>query len=160
MGLLLAPLQPLLVFSPLSKTVDHHWIITPRVSLSDLSTFPDEMKQSNVLHCEILGAPIGDLVFCGKFVGPEVVRGFQQLEAVGYINPQVALLLLRQCGSFRRLVHLSRNTPPSLVKEAFALFDNCVQRIFPRMHCSGCFWQQTQRSLKRDWGGGGGALGL
>ena len=37
-------------------------------SLSDLSTFPDEMKRSNVPHFEILGAPIGDLVFCAKFV--------------------------------------------------------------------------------------------
>ena len=37
-------------------------------SLSDLSSFPDEMKRSNVPHFEILGAPIGDLVFCAKFV--------------------------------------------------------------------------------------------
>eukprot|EP00731_Ephydatia_muelleri_P010053 Em0005g639a len=37
-------------------------------SLSDLSTFPDEMKRSNVPHFEILGASIGDLVFCATFV--------------------------------------------------------------------------------------------
>ena len=78
-------------------------------SLSDLSTFPGEMKQSNVPHFEILGAPIGDLVFCAKFVAQK------RSEA------------LRQCGSFCRLVHLSRNTPPPLVKEAFAMFDDCVQ---------------------------------
>lgn len=56
-------------------------------------------------------------------------RGSPRLP-VGSNNPQVALLLLRQCRSFCRLVHLSRNTPPSLVKKAFVLFDVCVQRCF------------------------------
>ncbi|KAL5515224.1 hypothetical protein EMCRGX_G000360 [Ephydatia muelleri] len=68
-------------------------------SLSDLSTVPDEMKQSNVPHFEILGAPIGDLVFCATFVAQkqsEASKLLQQLEAVGSIDPQVALLLLRQ----------------------------------------------------------------
>ena len=37
-------------------------------SLRDLSSFPEEMRQSNVPHFEILGAPIGDLMFCAKFV--------------------------------------------------------------------------------------------
>eukprot|EP00731_Ephydatia_muelleri_P000252 Em0001g252a len=59
----------------------------------------DEMKQSNVPHFEILGAPIGDLVFCATFVAQkqsEASKLLQQLEAVGSIDPQVALLLLRQ----------------------------------------------------------------
>ena len=98
-------------------------------SLSDLSSFPDEMMQSNVPHFEILGAPIGELVFCAKFVAlkqSEASKLPQQLEAVGSIDPQVGLLLLRQCGSYCRLVHLSRHTPPLLVKEAYALFDDSV----------------------------------
>eukprot|EP00731_Ephydatia_muelleri_P009723 Em0005g309a len=37
-------------------------------SLSELSTFPDEMKRSIVPHFEILGTPIDDLVLCAKFV--------------------------------------------------------------------------------------------
>ena len=32
--------------------------------LADLNSFPIEMKRSNVPHLEILGAPIGDLIFC------------------------------------------------------------------------------------------------
>ena len=36
------------------------------------------------------------------------------LEEVGVVDPQVGLLLLRHCGSFSKLVHLARSTPPSL----------------------------------------------
>eukprot|EP00731_Ephydatia_muelleri_P002269 Em0001g2269a len=110
------------------------------LSLSDLITFPDEMKRSNVLHFEILGAPIGDLVFCAKFVAQkqsEASKLLQQLEAVGSIDP--------------------RNTPPPLVKEAFALFDDRVQQCFSEctaVDASASTWQQAQLSLKR------GGLGL
>ena len=37
-------------------------------SLSDLSMFPSMMKTSHVPHFEILGAPIGDAIFCATFV--------------------------------------------------------------------------------------------
>ena len=100
-------------------------------------------------HFEILGAPIGDLVFCAKFVAQkqsEASKLLKELEAVGSIDPQVALLLLRQCGSFFRLVHLARNTPLLLVNEAFALFDVCVQQCFSECTAT---WQQAQLSLKR-----------
>ncbi|KAL5505640.1 hypothetical protein EMCRGX_G007104 [Ephydatia muelleri] len=76
-------------------------------SLSDLSTFPDEMKRSNVPHFEILGAPIGDLVFCAKFVAQkqsEASKLLQLLEAVGSIDPQQAQLSLKRGGlGLRRL---------------------------------------------------------
>ncbi|KAL5516992.1 hypothetical protein EMCRGX_G002456 [Ephydatia muelleri] len=67
------------------------------LSLSDLITFPDEMKRSNVLHFEILGAPIGDLVFCAKFVAQkqsEASKLLQQLEAVGSIDPRFGAFLV------------------------------------------------------------------
>ena len=98
-------------------------------------------------------------MFCANFVAQkqsEASKLLQQLEAVGSIGPQVALLLLRQ---YCRLVHLSRNTPTPLVKEAFALFDDCVQQCFSEctaVDVSASTWQQAQLSLKR----GGGGLGL
>ena len=110
------------------------------------------MKRSNVPHFEILEAPIGDLVFCAKFVAQkqsEASKLLQQLEAVGSIDPQIALLLLRQCGSYCRLVHLSRNTPTPLVKEAFALFDDRMQQCFSEctgVDASASTWQQAQLS--------------
>ena len=36
--------------------------------LGDLSPFSPLMKKSSVSNFEILGAPIGDLIFCAKFV--------------------------------------------------------------------------------------------
>ena len=106
-------------------------------------------------HFEILGAPIGDLVFCAKFVAQkqsETSKLLQQLEDVGSIDPQVALLLLKQRGSYCRLVHLSRNTQPLLVKEAFALFDDSVRQCFSEctaVDASASTWQQAQLGLKR-----------
>ena len=50
-------------------------------------------------------------------------------------------------------MHLSRNTPPPLVKEAFALFDDCVQQCFSEctaVNASASTWQQVQLSLKRE----------
>eukprot|EP00731_Ephydatia_muelleri_P004035 Em0002g211a len=34
----------------------------------DLQPFPSEMKKCNVFNFEILGAPIGDTIFCAKFI--------------------------------------------------------------------------------------------
>ena len=124
--------------------------------VSDLSTFPDEIKRSNVFPpIEILGVPIGDLVFCATFVAQkqsEASKLLQHLEAVGSIDHQVALLLLRQCESYCRLVHLSRNTPTPLVKEVFALFDDRVQQCFSEctvVDASASTWQQAQLCLKQ-----------
>ncbi|KAL5505306.1 hypothetical protein EMCRGX_G006718 [Ephydatia muelleri] len=92
-------------------------------SSRDLSSFPEEMRRSNVPHFGILGAPIGDLVFCAKFVAQkqlEASKLLKELEAVGSINPQVALLLLRQYGSFCRLANRLRykhQSPSRLPKQ-------------------------------------------
>ena len=95
-------------------------------------------------------------MFCAKFVAQrqsEACKLLKQLEAVGSIDSQVALLLFRQCWSFCRLVHLSRSTPPPLVKEVFAMFDDCVQQC-TAVDASASTWQQAQLSLKK------GGLGL
>ena len=75
---------------------------------------------------KILGAPIGDVIFCAKFLAQKrakAVKLLSQLSGVGSLDPQIALLLLRQCASFCTLVHLAHSTPPSLVSEGLALFD-------------------------------------
>ena len=53
-----------------------------------------------------------------------------ELSEVGALDPQIALLLLRHCASFCKLVHLARSTPPSFVSEGLALFDEEVRRYF------------------------------
>ena len=80
---------------------------------------------------------------------------------MGSLDPQVALLLLRQCAGYCKLVHLARSTPPSLITDGLALFDADVCCCFSE--CTGIDiadteWLQVQLSLGR--GGGGGGLGL
>eukprot|EP00731_Ephydatia_muelleri_P033521 Em0031g29a len=126
----------------------------------DLRLFPSDMKRFTSPHFEILGAPIGDIIFCGKFVAQKRAEArhlLTQLEEVGSVDPQVALLLLRLCGSFCRLVHLARSTPPSLIVDGLALFDNDVRHCFAEctmVDTSDAAWQQAQLSLSR------GGLGL
>ena len=76
------------------------------------------MKRQHDPNVEILGAPIGDVIFCAIFLAQKrakAVRLLSQVAEVGSIDPQIALLLLRQCASFCKLVHVARSTPPSLV---------------------------------------------
>ncbi|KAL5484406.1 hypothetical protein EMCRGX_G020899 [Ephydatia muelleri] len=63
--------------------------------LADLNSFPIEMKRSNVPHLEILGAPIGDLIFCAKIVAQKraiALKLLNQLSEVGSVDPQVIKL--------------------------------------------------------------------
>ena len=88
------------------------------------------MKRSHEPNFEILGAPIGDVIFCAKFLAQKrakAVRLLSQLSEVGALDPQIVLLLLCHCASFCKLVHLARSTPPSLVSEGLALFDEEVR---------------------------------
>ena len=126
----------------------------------DLSSFPPEMKVSRVPNLVILGAPIGDLIFCAKFVAQKRADAavlLSQLAEVGAEDPQVAFLLLRQCAAFCKLVHLARSAPPSHIAEGLALFDKDVRQCFAEctaVDAADVEWMQAQLSLSR------GGLGL
>ena len=126
----------------------------------DLSSFPPEMKVSRVPNLEILGAPIGDPIFCAKFLAQkraDAAKLLSQLAEVGAEDPQVAFLLLRQCAAFCKLVHLARSTPPSYIADGLALFDKDVRQCFSEctaFDTSDIDWMQAQLSLSR------GGLGL
>eukprot|EP00731_Ephydatia_muelleri_P010281 Em0005g867a len=123
------------------------------------SMFPPAVKFSHHLNLEILGAPIGDYLYCSKFIAGKCADARKLLSSlvdVAAVDPHVALSLLRLCGSYCRLVHLARATPSSLAG-SLKLFDEEVRRCF-----SSCFsidttdtaWTQAQLSL------GFGGLGL
>ena len=77
------------------------------------------MKSSHVPHLDLLGAPIGDYLFCGKSSKrSEALKLLSRLVEVGALDPQVALILLHLYGSYCKLIHLARATPQSLVSEA------------------------------------------
>ena len=118
------------------------------------------MKTSHLPHMVILGAPIGDYLFCANFIASkrlDAVTLVSKLVEVATIDPQVALILLRVCGSFCKLVHLARATPPGLVSDPLQLFDNDVRQCFKDcfvLDTSDSTWQQAQLSLRY------GGLGL
>ena len=75
-----------------------------------------------------------------------------QLEEVGVVDPQVALILLHLCGSICKLVHLARATPSTLTCKAFALIDDDIRMSFCRcigVDTSNTAWQQAQLSPSR-----------
>eukprot|EP00731_Ephydatia_muelleri_P021595 Em0014g186a len=118
------------------------------------------MKVSHEPNFEVLGAPIGDPIFCAKFLAQRRAKAaklLSQLVTVGSLDPQVALLLLHQCAGYCKLVHLARSTPPSLISDCLALSDADIRHCFSE--CTGIDtadndWLQVQLSLGR------GGLGL
>ncbi|KAL5517642.1 hypothetical protein EMCRGX_G003228 [Ephydatia muelleri] len=123
------------------------------------SMFPPAVKFSHHPNLEILGALIGDYLYCSKFIAGKCADARKLLSSmvdVATVDPHVALSLLPLCGSYCRLVHLARATPSSLAG-SLKLFDEEVRRCF-----SSCFsidttdtaWTQAQLSL------GFGGLGL
>ena len=127
-----------------------------------MHSFPPGMKRSNTPNMEILGAPIGDILFCAKFVANQRAKAnvlLLRLQQVGSKDPQVALSVLRFCGSFCKMVHLARSTPPSLVAETegLGIFDRDIRRCFTEytsVDVSDVAWMQAQLSPSR------GGLGL
>ena len=119
-----------------------------------------EMKQSSKPNLEILGIPISDSVFCRAVLDRKRSEAgvlLKRLEDVGQIDPQVALVLLRLCGGYCKLVHLARAIPPSFSQSVLQLCDQDVQKCFTSctgVHPSIAAWKQAQLSLSR------GGLGL
>ena len=125
-----------------------------------LTHFPMEMKQSSKPNLEILGIPIGDSVFCRAVLDRKRSEAgilLKRLDDVGQVDPQVALVLLRLCGGYCKLVHLAHAVPPSFSQSVLQLFDQDVQKCFTSctgVHPSIAAWKQAQLSLSR------GGLGL
>ena len=94
------------------------------------STFPVMIKSSQVPHFEILGAPIGDFLFCSKFIASrhKIAQScFLNLEEVASIDPQVALILLHLCAGFCKMVQVAQTTPPHLAFGSLESFESDVR---------------------------------
>ncbi|KAL5515687.1 hypothetical protein EMCRGX_G000889 [Ephydatia muelleri] len=94
------------------------------------SMFPPAVKFSHHPNLEILGAPIGDYLYCSKFIAGKCADARKLLSSlvdVAAVDPHVALSLLRLCGSYCRLVHLVRATPSSL---AGCLMKNNADNVY------------------------------
>ena len=68
--------------------------------------FPADIKVFHETNFDILGAPIGDAIFCAKFLAQKQakeVKSLSQMSEVGSVDPQIALLLLLHCSTFCKL---------------------------------------------------------
>ena len=77
----------------------------------DLSVFPSQMNKSCTPNLIILGAPIGEVAFCSSFIASKRAAAsilLSSLVKLGSCDPQIALILLRMCGGFTKLVHVAR----------------------------------------------------
>ena len=118
------------------------------------------IQSSQVPHFEILGAPIGDFLFFSKFIASRhkiASKLFSKLEEVASIDPQVALILLRLCAGFCKMVHVARTTSPHLAFGSLESFDSDVRMCFSNCvatDISDVAWKQAQLGLSY------GGLGL
>ena len=128
-------------------------VFSPR----DVYLFRGELIRSSSPNIVILGVPIGDLEFCSNYNCGSAKLLLRKLEEVGAQDAQVALVLLRLCGSFCKLAHLARATPPSLSIKALEHFDIDVRHCFSQctaVDTSDEAWCRLKLSLSR------GGLGL
>ena len=117
------------------------------------SSFPPVVQSSCLPNLDILGAPIGDYLFCAHFISERCAQAKKLLSVLLEMadsDLHVVISLLQICGEFCTLVHISRTTPPSLSSEALCAFDGETRSCF-----SACLaadvtdvaWQQAQLSL-------------
>ena len=102
-------------------------------SLCDLSLFPTEINKSCTPNFTILGAPIGDVAFCSSYIASKRAAAsilLSSLQKLGSCDPQIALIFLRMCSEFTKLVHVAWSTPPSLALDELHAFDQQVRHTF------------------------------
>ena len=86
-----------------------------------------------MLNLDILGGPIGDYLYCSKFIAnkcAELKTLLLGMTEVAEVDLHVAVTLLCMCGSFCKMVHIARVTHPSLVSHALEVFDEEVRKRF------------------------------
>ena len=97
----------------------------------DLSAFPGDFKANRDGNFEFLGMPIGSKEFREAHTLTRTRDAKRLLNAIGELpDPQVALKLLRTCGSFCRLVYSARNISPGVHRSALQSFDDAVRECF------------------------------
>ena len=109
------------------------------------------MRFSLLPNLDILGAPIGDYLHFIAGRCAESRKLLSSLVDVAAVNIQVAVSLLRMCGSFCRMVRIARVTPPSLASDGLRSFDEEVKQCFvmcSAINVTNDAWSQAQLGLK------------
>ncbi len=92
-----------------------------------INHFPGDMIVRGDGNFELLGGPIGTPEFCNNHTQERVDKACKLLKELGELpDPQVALLLLRYCASFGKLVYSTRVVPHHHHASALSNFDQEV----------------------------------
>jgi len=85
----------------------------PNASIN-ASLFPSHVATRADACFELLGGPVGNEESCNGHMPKRVAKATELLKAIGELpDLQVALMLLRQCASFGKLVYSARVVPPA-----------------------------------------------
>ena len=110
------------------------------------SRFPSEVIFRDNSNFELLGGPIGSDDFCDQHTQKRVNKAIKVLTALGELpDPQVALVLLRNCASFGKLVYSLRVVPHRKHGTALHNFDSAVQGCIESFLC--CSYSESKWSL-------------
>ena len=83
---------------------------------------------------KILGAPIGDESFCAGVVSKRAAKAQSLLDEIAeYGNTQGALMLLRHCASWGKLVYVARTVPPSLLAPSLTSYGLALRRCLENL---------------------------
>ncbi|CAL4144301.1 unnamed protein product [Meganyctiphanes norvegica] len=115
-------------------------------SMLNKNFFPEDVTFREDGNFELLGGPIGSDVFCNTHTQKRVDQAKEVLSALGEMSdPQVALVLLRHCASFSKLVYSLRVVPHRSHKKALQNFDNAVRECIETFLC--CSFSDPEWSL-------------
>ena len=93
--------------------------------------FPPEIQRRTDRCFKLLGTPIGTPDYCNKLTQKRATKAQPLLDALtGLPDPQVALILLRHCTSFGKMVYSARTTPFEHHMAALQAFDAKVRSCF------------------------------
>ena len=76
---------------------------------------------------------MGDYIHCSRVIAELCTQAkplLQCLQEMAGIDLQVAVTRFRVAGSYCRMVHLARATPPNLASDALKQFDKAVRECF------------------------------
>ena len=125
---------------------------------ADTAAFPADIKWVREGNFELLGGPVGTVEYCEEHTRARVQKAQHILKAIGDMHdPQVALLLLRYCASFSKLVYSTRIVAPDAHASSLREFDAAVRDCFESFTClrpSGQAWELGSLSTRQ------GGLGL
>ena len=120
----------------------------------DRHAFPSTFKFITTQCFELLGAPIGTDQFCQQHTRERTNKATKLLSAIGALpDPQVALLLLRYCAGFSKLVYSSRIVPHHAHTDALRDFDLAVRlcfETFTNIDIDDNSWSQATLSTKQS----------